>query len=861
MNQTIDYLSPANSMFLLALFVAVTMAYLSVRLSSGRSSKLSRRWPIYVLRGLFLATLLALLLNPVRVTEREGAMEPSQVFFLLDASESMAIGNENETRWDDAIQKIGNATRAASETAAVEVSLFQFGRRLKAVESPASIGLVDTFSNDGMGVTFVEKETDTAASIDGEEQLSHANEPDTQLVSALQQISSRFGRKPPAAVVVFSDGRARDASRAELVSETFSKLGVPIHATPVGDTAGHGDIALVSLVVPSSTRKQSEVNAQVFLRSYGFDDQRVQVQLNSIDDNKQKLKRLASVPVTLKSGFQSVPINFRTDSTTQLLEAVVSKQPNEVSTDNNRFESELTISREKIRVLYYEGSRMPSIPTASANGTVTFNGPTSPLEQALKSDPDIECVSIQVAVDMLSSSPNDIRTFPRSAADLSGFDAVILSDIPRRTFTGKQLEWIERWVRQRGGGLCMLGGRNSFGSGEWNNSQMEKILPVKFKPQFDWQNAFQVDVNLDTESSIHPTLKIASDDQLNRDLLDKFPGFTGANVGLLPKPDLAKVLAVASAEGKVAPSQRRSSLFTSQGIREVFSSTKRDPAVEIPDEFAAVTVGQYGKGRSMAMSLPITGPAAGRFLKWGTNTNENRYYAQFWRNTIYWLTERSSVGRRRLVATCDKRHYGPGEMITLDANAFMETSKRTTSYRIVGMIEPQSFDQVDSDYSVVRWPNNVPRPDAGESAFVIWGEEFELPVKKIAGTDQYQIELPVAETLPSGSANQSMRIELTAYEGGSQVDSTSVPIQILHDPFEQQNPFPNHELLATLAAGAGGSILESDEDLAQLMKELPISRGPSEFSSAPIWSQWWAMSILLGLATSEWCYRRWIGLA
>ena len=289
--------------------------------------------------------------------------------------------------------------------------------------------------------------------------------------------------------------------------------------------------------------------------------------------------------------------------------------------------------------------------------------------------------------------------------------------------------------------------------------------------------------------------------------------------------------------------------------------TKNPQQVEIPDEFSAVTVGQYGKGRSMAMSLPITGPAAGQFLKWGTKANENRYYAQFWRNTIYWLTERSSVGRRRLVATCDKRHYGPGETVMLDANAFMETSKKTTSYRVVGMIEPQSFDQVDSDYSVVRWPNNVPRPDAGESAFVIWGEEFELPVKKIGGVDQYQIELPIAETLPSGSANQSLRIELTAYEGSSQVDSTSVPIQILHDPFEQQNPFPNHEFLTTLAEGAGGKVLENDEDLAQLMKELPVSRGPSEFSRAPIWSQWWAMSILLALATSEWCYRRWVGLA
>jgi uncharacterized membrane protein len=483
------------------------------------------------------------------------------------------------------------------------------------------------------------------------------------------------------------------------------------------------------------------------------------------------------------------------------------------------------------------------------------------LEQALKADPDIECVPIQVAVDMLNSFANSSRTFPASPADLSGFDAVILSDVPRRTFSDKQLEWFESWVRQRGGGLCMLGGRNSFGSGDWNGTQMEKILPVKFKPEVDWQNAFQVSVNLDVESAIHPMLQITSDDQMNRDLLDRFPMFTGANVRLLPKPDLSKVLAVASPGEKVSSERpRRSSLFTTQGVRELFSKPGGSTE-DVPSEFSAVVVSQYGKGRSMAMGLPITGPAADQFLKWGTNTNSNRYYAQFWRNTIYWLTERSSVGRRRLVATCDKRHYGPGETITLNANAFMETAKRTTSYKVVGMIEPQSFDQVDSDYSIVRWPNNVPRPDAGDSAFVIWGEEFELPVKKIAGVEQYQIELPIAEALPSGSANQSMRIELTAYEDGSQVDSTSVPIQILHDPFEQQNPFPNHDLLVKLAEGAGGVVLDSEEDLARLMKDLPISRGPSEFSRAPIWSQWWAMGILLGLITSEWCYRRWAGLA
>ena len=32
-------------------------------------------------------------------------------------------------------------------------------------------------------------------------------------------------------------------------------------------------------------------------------------------------------------------------------------------------------------------------------------------------------------------------------------------------FTDEELAWIEPWIGQRGGGLCMIGGENSFASG------------------------------------------------------------------------------------------------------------------------------------------------------------------------------------------------------------------------------------------------------------------------------------------------------------------------------------------------------------------------------------------------------------
>ena len=106
-----------------------------------------------------------------------------------------------------------------------------------------------------------------------------------------------------------------------------------------------------------------------------------------------------------------------------------------------------------------------------------------------------------------------------------------------------------------------------------------------------------------------------------------------------------------------------------------------------------------------------------------------------------------------------------------------------------------------------------------------------------------------------------MRVELTAYEDFTQVDSTSIDIQVLHDPFEQQNPFPDHELLRRVAAVSGGQVLESPEALAAMIKDLPVKQGAPIVSKVPLWSQWWLLAFLLLLLTVEWLWHRAVGLA
>lgn len=263
----------------------------------------------------------------------------------------------------------------------------------------------------------------------------------------------------------------------------------------------------------------------------------------------------------------------------------------------------------------------------------------------------------------------------------------------------------------------------------------------------------------------------------------------------------------------------------------------------------------------MVLATGITKRFAEEFTQsWGQG--DARYYKKFWRNAVYWLTENSSIGRRRLLAETDKRLYRPGEPIVLRARTFDENTAPTLDYRVAVTVEPKSASDITSDSSPIRRPSGESEPSGTQAPFLPWSEEFELvkrPVEK-----SYDATLPIAEaeSLPTGvSLTQGLRIELTAYENNTQVDSTSLDVQIIDDPSEQQNPLPDHDLLRRIAEQSGGTVLKGVKDLTAMIERLPRVVGPSEVKKTPAWSVWWLLSLLIALLTIEWIWRRRVGLA
>lgn len=75
-------------------------------------------------------------------------------------------------------------------------------------------------------------------------------------------------------------------------------------------------------------------------------------------------------------------------------------------------------------------------------------------------------------------APNSI---PNTPQELSGFDGVILSDVPAHQVGETAMVAIRDYVDKLGGGFIMLGGPNSFGVGGYYRTPIEEVLPVRLK--------------------------------------------------------------------------------------------------------------------------------------------------------------------------------------------------------------------------------------------------------------------------------------------------------------------------------------------------------------------------------------------
>ena len=100
------------------------------------------------------------------------------------------------------------------------------------------------------------------------------------------------------------------------------------------------------------------------------------------------------------------------------------------------------------------------------------------------------------AVNAISASemPADLTTFQH-------YDVTILSNISADTLSTAQLNTVERYVRDLGHGLVVIGGDEAFGPGGYTDTALERALPVEMTPR-ERKDAVALVFVIDTSGSM-----------------------------------------------------------------------------------------------------------------------------------------------------------------------------------------------------------------------------------------------------------------------------------------------------------------------------------------------------------------------
>jgi hypothetical protein len=203
-----------------------------------------------------------------------------------------------------------------------------------------------------------------------------------------------------------------------------------------------------------------------------------------------------------------------------------------------------------------------------------------------------------------------------------------LSDLPADDLTTRQHHLLAEAVR-KGAGLMMLGGRNSFGSGGWAQTELADILPVEIHP---------ADGQLEPESGIkfvpsatglsNYVLQIGASRTETAKLWEMMPPILGANrFGELKKG--AEVLA------------------------------------------------QSGGPSPEPLMVLMDGPGAGRVIAYGGDTwvwarasEEGRTgHRKFWRQVIFWLSHKENQGDNQVKLNLSSRRISVGQKVELTVTA------------------------------------------------------------------------------------------------------------------------------------------------------------------------------------------------
>src|ERR687896_1217871 len=289
------------------------------------------------------------------------------------------------------------------------------------------------------------------------------------------------------------------------------------------------------------------------------------------------------------------------------------------------------------------------------------------VQRAVRPDSNLQLVVLQreaantfgrFSVDSAGELPGG---FPKTREELYRYKGVVIGSVEASFFTRDQLRMLADFVGERGGGLIMLGGRESFAGGGYVGTPLADVLPVTLETVEEETSDFIADlkVRLTPAGRAHAATQIAATDTANVTRWRTLPEITSVNqLGRL-KPG-----AVALLTGAVAEGGRGGAGYTQP----------------------VLAYQQFGRGRALALAIQDS-------WLWQMHADipiEDQTHETFWRQLLRWfLTDTPG----RVAVSLSRDRVSPREAVTVRAEVGDEQFVRVNDAAVTALVKGPSGEE------------------------------------------------------------------------------------------------------------------------------------------------------------------------
>jgi uncharacterized membrane protein len=649
--------------------------------------------------------------------------------------------------------------------------------------------------------------------------------------AALRTLTERYRGQPLAGVLLLTDGNATDLPEGPVPLAGLP----PVYPVVMGQSASLRDIAVEKVTVSQTVFDDAPVTVQVQVNASGYRGRAVTAELREPSGRVVGTEKAGprTDDESLSFRFQVRPTQkgvtfhrLRASAEGESDPATVPEPSREATQVNNSRLVALSRGQETYRILYVGGrpnweykflnralaedpqlKLISLIRVARREPKFEFRGrpgeSSNPLFRGFdRQTEETERYDEPVLMRPNTHDPTELATgFPKTAEELFAYQAVVLDDLEAAFFTPDQQRLIQRFVSERGGGLLMLGGVDSFREGGYAHTPVGEMLPLYLDAPRTTALPKDLRLELTREGWLSPWARLRTTEAEERSRLDALPPFQ-----------------VLSQVREVKPAA------------SVLASVRDDAGQRYP----ALVSQRFGHGQVAALLV-------GDLWRAGLRDEGKREdLEKTWRQLMRWLVvEVPDLIELRVEPIPEDPHQAVRLQIVARDRVFQPLDDATVALTVRQVTNQTTATGLPPSGLIVTATNGIRL--AAEPSFAGPGQYEATFVPREAGGYWVQAVVTDAQGKAMGSA-----------EAGWTADPAAEEFRSLK---------PNRAVLEQIARQTGGEVL-APGDLEQWAATLPRRAAPfMESYSTPLWHQPVVFLFALTCFVAEWGLRRWKGLA